>query len=122
KFRADFIDLCGIDPFESVTIASACQKQYKTFMMERDEIAVISANGYQLNRLSSFEATEWLEWKKLEYPDLQYAGNGREFKLGVTLLMGTMKSPRPSLSTTATSFMAVTICPEPTDRVLFGKL
>ena len=42
KFRQDFIDICKIDPFKSVTIASACQMLYKTFLLKKQEVAVIS--------------------------------------------------------------------------------
>lgn len=48
KFRKDFIELTEIDPFESVTIASACQRYYRTFHLEKKKIAVISGHGYQV--------------------------------------------------------------------------
>ena len=66
KFRQDFIDICKIDPFKSVTIASACQKFYKTFLLKKQEVAVISGHGHQANRKTSLEATEWLEWRNKE--------------------------------------------------------
>ena len=46
KFRQDFISLCNIDPFHSVTIASACQKYYRTYLMEENTIGVTSQHGY----------------------------------------------------------------------------
>ena len=49
KFRQDFIDLTEIDPFEAVTIASACQHYYRTYQLEKYKIAVISGHGYQVN-------------------------------------------------------------------------
>ena len=63
KFRQDFIDIYKIDPFKSVTIASACQRFYKTFLLKKQEVAVISGHGYQANRKTSLEATEWFEWR-----------------------------------------------------------
>ena len=50
KFRQDFIDLTQVDPFDSVTIASACQKYYRTYQMEKEQIAVISGHGYQVEK------------------------------------------------------------------------
>ena len=50
KFRQDYIDICKIDPSKSVTIASACQKFYRTFLLKKQEVAVISGHGYQANR------------------------------------------------------------------------
>ena len=46
EFRESFIELCNIDSFTSVTIASACQKYYRTYLMEEDTIVVISQHGY----------------------------------------------------------------------------
>ena len=40
KFRQLFIELREIDPFGSVTIASACQKYFRTFLLEENTIAV----------------------------------------------------------------------------------
>ena len=62
KFRQLFIELCGIDPFGSVTIASACQKYFRTFLLEENTIAIISQHGYTGNRRYSMESIEWLEW------------------------------------------------------------
>src|SRR5262249_54718282 len=38
KFRNDFISLTNMDPFESVTIASACQKFFRTHLLKTEEI------------------------------------------------------------------------------------
>ena len=79
KFRQDFIDTCKIDPFKSVTIASACRKFYKTFLLKKNEVAVIFGNGYQANRKTSLEATEWLEWRNKETSgDIQHGRNGKK--------------------------------------------
>ena len=47
KFRESFIELCNVDPFTSVIIASACQKYYRTYLWVEDNIAVISQQGLQ---------------------------------------------------------------------------
>ena len=65
KFREDFIALTGMDPYQSVTIASACQKYFRTYLLKENEIGIISANGYQPNRKTSLEATQWLEWENM---------------------------------------------------------
>ena len=46
KLRESFTELCNIDPFTCVTIASAYQKYYRTYLLEDDTIAVISQHGY----------------------------------------------------------------------------
>lgn len=50
KFRKDFIALTDSDPIQSATIATACQKVFRTFMLKREEIAVIPAHGWQSGR------------------------------------------------------------------------
>ena len=60
KFREYFIELCNVDPFTSVTIASACQKYYRTYLLEEDTIAIISQHGYNGRRRYSVESIEWL--------------------------------------------------------------
>ena len=83
NFRSDFINLCKIDPFRSVTIAAACQKYYRTFLLQKDEIAVISGHGYQTNRKTSAEATEWLEWLNNQSSgNIQHGRNGKEYEVG----------------------------------------
>ena len=79
KFRQDFIDLCNIDPFHSVTIASACQKYYRTYLMEENTIGVISQHGYIGNRKYSMESLEWLEWLNSQHGGkIHHARNGGE--------------------------------------------
>ena len=58
KLRSDFRVLTKIDILEHVTIASACRYFYATSLMVPNEIALISAHGYQANRKTSLEATE----------------------------------------------------------------
>ncbi|OWA55352.1 hypothetical protein BV898_19736 [Hypsibius exemplaris] len=62
KFREDFLKITNIDPFREVTRASACRRFYTTYLLHPGEIGVISANGYQPNRKTSFEATEYFEY------------------------------------------------------------
>lgn len=46
KVRDYLLNLTEIDPFESVTIAAACQKYCKTFFMKTKETAIFSTHGY----------------------------------------------------------------------------
>jgi len=72
--------------------------------MKKNEIAVISANGYQANRKTSLEATEWLEFRKLEFPNLCHGRNGKEVQIGRYLLMVMMSIRRPLSNTMAMYF------------------
>lgn len=82
KFRGDFIALTDIDFFQSVTMATACHKVFRTFMLKKEEIAVIPAHGYQSNRQTSLEASQWLEWKNMSANSrIVYDRNGREKRI-----------------------------------------
>ncbi|XP_055353765.1 uncharacterized protein LOC129599526 [Paramacrobiotus metropolitanus] len=81
QFRENFINMTNVDPFQNVTIASACQTYYKTKLLKAKEIAVISANGYQPNRKTSAEATQWLEWISMSHPNIEHGRNGKERKI-----------------------------------------
>lgn len=39
------------------------QRYFKTFVLKKDEIGIISAHGYQPNGRTSIQATQWLEWQ-----------------------------------------------------------
>ncbi|XP_055338441.1 uncharacterized protein LOC129588301 [Paramacrobiotus metropolitanus] len=80
QFRDNFIAMTNVDPYQSVTIAAACSTYFKTKILKKKEIAVISANGYQPNRKTSAEATQWLEWLRLEHPNIEHGRNGKERK------------------------------------------
>ncbi|XP_055354335.1 uncharacterized protein LOC129599985 [Paramacrobiotus metropolitanus] len=75
--------LACIDPFKSVTIASACLKFFRTFNLRKEEIGVISAHGYQTNRITSMEATQWLTWVNKTQADcrIEHGRNGKEKRI-----------------------------------------
>ena len=63
KFREAFHAGAQMDCYaKSCTIASACRQFLLTFCMVPETIAVISAHGYDTNRKTSFEATQYFEY------------------------------------------------------------
>ena len=46
KFRKMFYNFTGIDPFTTLTIASACHLVYRTNYLPKDTIAIIPPLGY----------------------------------------------------------------------------
>ena len=63
KFRESFCAGAKMDCFaKSCTIASACRGFLSTYCLEPETIAIISAHGYDPNRKTSFEATEYFEY------------------------------------------------------------
>lgn len=122
KFRSDFISTTKIDPFDSITIQGACQKYFKSFLMNENEIAVISANGYQANRKTSIEATEWLEWKKIQYPNLRHGRNGKEVKIGRYFVDGYDDESKTVFEYNGDVFHGCPEHTEQTDKVPFSHI
>ena len=123
KFRSDFITLCKIDPFRSVTIAAACQKYYRTFLLQKDEIAVISGHGYQANRKTSVEATEWLEWLNSQTSgNIQHGRNGKEYKVGKYFVDGFNPFSNTAYEYNGSAFHGCPCCTEPEDLVPFSRI
>lgn len=84
-FREAFRACAKMDCFASCsTIASACRQYFKTYCMEKDTIGIISAHGYDPNRKTSFEATEYFEYLN-SLPDydsgLVHGRTGKEHKI-----------------------------------------
>ena len=75
-FRQEFQDLAHFDPFEHVTIASACSRDLRKSRLQRDTIASEPVNGRRLNIRYSLAALEWLEYRdeQLGHP-LEHIGN-----------------------------------------------
>lgn len=65
KFWDDFTNLSGLDLLKRVIIAAACQKYFNTFLIKRDKIRIISTLGYQPNRKTRIQPTQWLKWKNM---------------------------------------------------------
>jgi hypothetical protein len=123
KFREDFITLTGTDPFESVTIASACHKYYRFAMMKPQTLAVISGHGYQANRRTSHEATEWLEWENMSANGrIQHGRNGKEEKMGSYFVDGIDHQTKTVYEYNGCVFHGHPECTEEEDRIPFGNL
>ena len=84
KFREDFIDVTGIDPFaKSITIASACNLVFRTNFLERDTIASIPHHGYNPKQNQSVKAIKWIKYvPHTEGHKIQHARNGGEKSIG----------------------------------------
>lgn len=87
KFREDFVALTELDPFKSATIAAACQNYFKTFVLKKEEIGIISTHGYQPSQKTSIQATQWLECENMSANEsLQHKRAKQREKLDDTLL------------------------------------
>ena len=123
KFRKDFIAGTKVDPFKSVTIAAACQRYYRTFHLQKDDVAVISGHGYQANRKTSVEATEWLLWKNSQTGgNIQHGRNGKEFKVGKYFVDGYDPITNTAYEYNGAVFHGCTCCTEPDDTVPFSRI
>ena len=60
EFRELFYDVTDIDPFRTLTIASACHLVYRTNYLPKDTIAIIPPRGYRNNQ--SLFAHKWLSY------------------------------------------------------------
>ena len=80
RFRSLFRDHTeGMDPFGGCfTIASACNKVYRTLFLQEEQIAIIPPHGYP-NDVQSSIALCWMDWvTSREGPIIQHAYHGRE--------------------------------------------
>ena len=61
EFRRLFMEMSnGVDPFLSLTIASACIRVFRTNFLKEDTIGVIPHGGYHSGYMQSLVAEEWL--------------------------------------------------------------
>ena len=73
RFKKMFQRVTGCDPYQCITIASACHKVYRTNFLQPNTIGIIPAEGYLPQDLQSGLAMEWITWtcyakgKKLEH-------------------------------------------------------
>jgi hypothetical protein len=89
KFRELFMEMTntakspgGIDPFDGCfTIASACNKVFRTIFLPQETIGLIPAQGYNPRRNQSMAALRWLMNKTQTLnlqPPIRHARNGGE--------------------------------------------
>ncbi|XP_055344050.1 uncharacterized protein LOC129592111 [Paramacrobiotus metropolitanus] len=123
KFRQNFMDQTAIDPFTSMTIASACQTYYRTHVLEESEIGIISSNGYQANRKKSKQATQWLEWLKETIPTIQHGRDGvsREKRIGKYFVDGYDPATKTVYEYNGCVFHGHPICTCEDDRAPFSN-
>ena len=90
KFRENFMEVTQIDPFEkSITIASACQRVFRTKFLEKDCIGIIPTHGYNPNQNQSTKALQWLKYMShTTGHQIQHARNGGEKRIGDYLVDG----------------------------------
>ena len=84
KFRNIIYDLTKVEPYrKSITIASLCHFIFRNYLMELDQIPLISDKGYNAEQKTSRKAFMWLKFisesKKIE---LNHSRNGGEKKFG----------------------------------------
>ena len=90
KFKELFIENThGMNPFESsITIASACNRVYRTMFLEEDQIAIIPSHGYFPGNNSAI-ATCWMDYEsKQKGFHIQHARNGGEVRVEGRLVDG----------------------------------
>ena len=81
KFRSMFMKMTqNIDPFvNAITIASACNEVYRKLFLEKDQVAIIPPQGYNVQDVQSGIALCWLDHvSETDNVTIQHAGNGRE--------------------------------------------
>ena len=87
EFRELFRDVTDINPFRTLTIASACHLVYRTNYLPKDMIAVVPPQGYCPKNNQSLFAHKWLSYtaeKNETY--IQHARNSDEKRVGPYLL------------------------------------
>ena len=83
EFRELFHEITDIDPFRTITIASAFHKMYRSNYLPKDTIAIIPPMGYTPKAKQSLIAHKWLSYlseKNNVY--IQHARDGGEKRVG----------------------------------------
>ncbi|XP_035234161.1 uncharacterized protein LOC118205994 [Stegodyphus dumicola] len=77
EFRAQFLDVANVDPFQYVTIASACMATYRSGHIQPDTIAMVPTHGYINSTNYSPDSIRWLDFVAAsEGLQIQHALNG----------------------------------------------
>ncbi len=95
KFYMFFRDAFDFNIFDcSLTIASCCNKVFRSKFMEADSIGIIPLNGYRLRDNQSLIALKWLYTEEVKRGiNIDHAGNGREKKIGKYRVDGFYEDP-----------------------------
>jgi G:T-mismatch repair DNA endonuclease (very short patch repair protein) len=83
SFQKLFKEYTGLDIFrKAITIASACNKVFRTKFLKKDTIPIIPRNGYRMRNNQSKVALKWLYWLTRNradgLPKMIHAGTGLE--------------------------------------------
>lgn len=83
KLRDLLKDTTSVDPFEkSLTIASACNRVFRTLFLEADTIGIVPNKGYRGAEIQSITALRWLKWISfIENKRIQHRDNGHEKRI-----------------------------------------
>ena len=78
-FSSMFMEHTSVNPFyKSFTIASVCNKVYRTLFLQADLIGIIPLQGYGTDNQSTI-ALSWMDWfAQWEGCCVRHAFNGRE--------------------------------------------
>src|SRR5208337_5266353 len=84
---------------------------------------IFSGHGYQSNRKTSIEATEWLEWKNFQCEGrIQHGRNGKEYKIGKYFVDGYDPETKTVYEYNGAVFHGCICCQDPDDRVPFSSI
>ena len=92
------------------------------FLLQPNEVAVISQHGYHANRKTSIEATEWLEF--LNYTEnltVKHGRNGKEQKVGRFFVDGVDESTKTVFEYNGAVFHGCPHCMKPDDLLPFSN-
>ena len=62
-----FRDITGLDILDSITIASACMKHFRTSHLEEDQLPIVPEMGYEAIPNQSTLARKFLKWYAQKY-------------------------------------------------------
>ncbi|XP_055339180.1 uncharacterized protein LOC129588818 [Paramacrobiotus metropolitanus] len=122
KFVQDFTALTCLNPLDSITMSSACNRYYRTYHLEPEKIAALSAHGPHRNRRTSIQATQWLEvLNRAANGHIQHGRNGKEVKIGPYFVDGLDATTRTVYEYNGCVFHGHPECTEPEDRSPFSR-
>ncbi|XP_055353302.1 uncharacterized protein LOC129599174 [Paramacrobiotus metropolitanus] len=122
KFVDDFVALTNLNPLDSITMSSACNRYYRTFHLEPEKLAVLSSHGPHRNRRTSVQATQWLEMLNRDLGGrIQHGRNGKEVHIGPYYVDGYDAGPRTVYEYNGCLFHGHPECTEEEDRSPFSR-
>lgn len=89
-----FVAETGMNPFEtSLTIASACNRVFRSNYLEEETIGIVPHGGYSRAEKQSIKAIKWLKWvSHSEKIQIRHARNMGEQKILTYKVDGIHKS------------------------------